>query len=454
MAVFAVCAWSGAAGAAESFEQDASVESPRGRVSISGSLAGRYESVWHVDPALDRPFDRNESRPLAYLTTTLSIRPTDALQGALTLASREVSRVTLDDGAVEHRWETARFVDEAWVKAGAGSTWLKTGKQRLVVGRGLVLDSYQPAVSGNADIPGAGDLGVRLKGFGARLDEDGVLRRGQSLYAGARVDLSSPLLGRVSASVSRLWDRNGLLPTVLPANISLGLRDAPFVADRGALLYWIVDAAGTAGTWSLDAVAVIQTGSLGGIVDNPLVPPASRPRTIDLVGRAAEVRIEDAVSDRLRVGGFALYTSGDRRGAVDVLRDQRYEAFVGLFPLIDATNLFFRGGIDSAFEAGRPTASGAYGRGVLAGALTADVAVDRFTARIVAADLWSEYPATAAAGYHYGVEVDTEWAYRVTDRFTARLEGDALFPGSFYRGALAPDPEPVYKLVVGGDVSW
>jgi hypothetical protein len=42
----------------------------------------------------------------------------------------------------------------------------------------------------------------------------------------------------------------------------------------------------------------------------------------------------------------------------------------------------------------------------------------------------------------------------VTDRFTARLEGDALVPGSFYRSVLSPDPEPVYKLVVGGDVSW
>ncbi len=36
----------------------------------------------------------------------------------------------------------------------------------------------------------------------------------------------------------------------------------------------------------------------------------------------------------------------------------------------------------------------------------------------------------------------------------ARDAGDALLPGSFYRSALAPDPEPVYKLVVGGDVSW
>jgi hypothetical protein len=91
---------------------------------------------------------------------------------------------------------------------------------------------------------------------------------------------------------------------------------------------------------------------------------------------------------------------------------------------------------------------------VIAGALTADVAVDRFALRAVAADLWSEYPEIGSAGRHYGVEVDTEWAYRVTDRFTARLEGDALVPGSFYRSALSPDPEPVYKLVVGGDVSW
>ncbi len=70
-----------------------------------------------------------------------------------------------------------------------------------------------------------------------------------------------------------------------------------------------------------------------------------------------------------------------------------------------------------------------------------------------ARDAGDEAPARSR-GRRYGVEVDTEFAYRATDWFTARIEGDALLPGSFYRSALAPDPEPVYKLVVGGDVSW
>jgi hypothetical protein len=453
MGAFVILTTSAAAWAADE-ARDGGEAPARPWVSVSGLLAGRYEAVWNVDPALDRPFDRNDSAPLAYLTTTLSVRPTDALRGVITLASREISRDALDNGAVEDRWETTRFIDEAWVKAEGNATWLKIGKQRLIVGRGLVLDSYQPAISAGADAPPSGNASLRLKAFGARLDEDGVLRRGQSLYAGGRVDLTSFALGRLSASISRVRDRDALIPRLLPTNISLGLRDAPFEADHGALTYWIVDASGAAGRWTVDAVGVVQTGALSGVLNNPLVPPASRPRTIDLLGRAAEIRAARDIGDRLRVGAFALYTSGDRRGTVETLRDRRYEAFIGIFPLIDATNLFFRGGLDAAFKAGQPSASGVHGRGVIAGALTADVAVDRFALRVVAADLWSEYPDTGSAGRHYGVEVDTEWAYRVTGWFTTRLEGDALVPGSFYRSAAAPDPEPVYKLVVGGDVSW
>ena len=133
--------------------------------------------------------------------------------------------------------------------------------------------------------------------------------------------------------------------------------------------------------------------------------------------------------------------------------DQRYEAFVGLFPFVDATNLFFNGGIDAAFTSGTPTASGVLGRGVLAGVLTGVATFDRTTLRVVAADLWSEFSATADSGRHYGVEVDTEWAYAVTRRLTARLEGDVLFPGSFYHDVDA-DPEPVYKLAAGLDIAW
>jgi hypothetical protein len=161
------------------------------------------------------------------------------------------------------------------------------------------------------------------------------------------------------------------------------------------------------------------------------------------------------VNHRLTLGATGLYIGGDSRGPIATLRDQRYEAFVGIYPLIDVTNLFFNGGIDSAFVSGTPTASGVLGRGVLAGVLTANVAIDRATLRVVAADLWSEFSATDGSGRHYGVEFDTEWAYALTDSLTARLEGDVLFPGSFYRTDFGdPDPEPVYKLAIGADVAW
>ncbi len=423
----------------------------RPMVSVSGLLATRYEAAWNVHPALDRSDDRNESKPLAYLTTSLSVHPSDAIEGVLTLASREVSRDTLDDGAVEDRWGTTRFIDEAWIKASHGSTWLKAGKQRLVVGRGLVLDSYQPTVSGSIAITRDAP-GLHLKAFGARLDQDGVLREGQSLYGGGRLDIAFPAYGRLSLSVSRLWDRNATIPTLLPTNVQLALDNALFRADDGGLTYWIVDGVAESGRWSVGGLVVLETGDLGGVV-NPSSPLLAREESITLSGKAAQIVAAYDATDTFSVRAVGLYTSGDSRGPLDTVRDQRYEAFVGIFPLIDATNLFFNGGIDAAFASGAPTASGVLGRGVLAGALTAVATIDRATLRVVAADLWSEFAASDGSGRHYGVELDTEWAYKVTDGLTARLEGDVLLPGSFYHDA-DPDPEPVYKLAVGLDVAW
>lgn len=419
--------------------------------SVSGILATRYEAVWNVNPLVDRADDADESTLLGYLAATLSLRPTESIEGVLTLASREVSHQTLDDGTVEDRWETTRFIDEAWLKAISGSSWIKAGKQRLVVGRGLVLDSYQPAISGNLSTGSTGSR-VDIKAFGAGLDEDGVLREDQSLYAGGRFDLSFPLYGRLSASVSRLWDRDATIPTLLPTNVRLVLDDAFFQADDGALTYWIVDAAATRGDWSVGAVAILQTGSLDGVFI-PSIPLLSRPASITFLGKAGEVEVAYRVTQRVTLSANGLYTSGDARDAIGTVRDQRSEAFVGIYPLLETTNLFFNGGIDSAFASGTPTASGVAGRGVLAGSLTADVMFDRVMLRLVAADLWSEFALADGLGRHYGVEFDTQWAYAVTDRLTARLEGDVLFPGSFYT-EVDPDPEPVYKLAIGADIAW
>ncbi|MFZ5862901.1 MAG: hypothetical protein ACOYXR_08685 [Nitrospirota bacterium] len=421
--------------------------------SITGLLAARYEATWNVNPALDRPDDHNASTPLAYLTTTLSVRPVRAVEGVVTVASREVSRDTLDDGTVEDRWETTRFIDEAWIKARRGSAWLKAGKQRLVIGRGLVMDSYQPAVSGSMTIT-PDTPGINLKAFGARLAPDGTLHEGQSLYGGGRVDIAFPTYGRLSFSLSRLRDRDALIPTLLPTNVQLALSDASFRPDNGVLTYWIVDGVAENTRWHVGGQVVLETGNLNG-VSNPSIPLLAREESIALSGKAAQFIAAYEVTDAVSVRAVGLYTSGDSRGPIETMRDQRYDAFVGVFPFIDATNLFFNGGIDSTFVSGTPGASGVLGRGVLAGILTAVATIDRTTLRVTAADLWSEFHATDGGGRHYGVEIDTEGAYAVTNWLTARLEADVLFPGSFYQTTrFDPDPEPVYKVAAGLDVAW
>jgi hypothetical protein len=450
MGALCILMYTGAGAAADDPPQAASPNASR--YWVSGLLAGRYEAVWNVNPALDQSLDENRSALRGYVTATLSARPLEMLEGVLTVASREVSRETLDDGTVDERWETTRFIEEAWLKAAQNSSWIKAGKQRLIIGRGLVMDSYQPALTGNL-AGGRANPRVDVKAFGARLDEDGVLRRGQSIYAGGRLDASSLLPARVSVSVSRLWDRDALIPTLLPTNVRLALDNAPFRADGGSLTYWIVDGAARSGPWSVDATGVWQTGAVSGVI-NPTVPVLAREESITLLGKAARISAAYRAKPDLTIGAFGLYTSGDERGPIAVVRDRRYEGFVGIYPLIDATNVFFNGGIDSAFISGSPTASGVLGRGVLAAAVTARVAGDRATLEVVAAELWSEFPSADGAGRRYGAEIDTEWGYTLTDRLTARIEADVLLPGSFYRTDLDPDPEPVYKLAVGADVTW
>jgi hypothetical protein len=440
-----------AAAGTNAAEGDAGPSGASSMVSVAGLLATRYEAAWNIHPAIDGADDDNESKPIAFLITTLSVRPTATIEGVLTLASREISPDTVDDDSLEDRWSNTRFIDEAWIKATRGSAWAKAGKQRLIIGRGLVLDSYQPAVSGSVEVA-RNAPGIHLKAFGASLNEDGVLHEDLNPYAGGRVDVGFPATARLSLSVSRLWDHNALIPTLLPGNIQLALNDELFRADDGGMTYWVIDGATELGRWRVDGLFVLQTGTLTGVLA-PSVPLLARDESITLSGKAAQVIATYDVTDGFSVRAMGLYTSGDGRGPRDVVVDQRYEAFVGLFPFVDATNLFFNGGIDAAFTSGTPTASGVLGRGVLAGVLTGVATFDRATLRVVAADLWSEFSATADSGRHYGVELDTEWGYRVTDALTARVEGDVLFPGSFYHDA-DPNPEPVYKLAAGVDIAW
>jgi len=423
-------------------------------VHATGQASGRMEWVKDLELLSPGSSPPEDPHPALYLAASLTAKPVEAVMGRITLGSREISRQTLDDGRVEARWEGNRFVDEAFVRLKDERMWLRVGKQRVVTGDGMILDDYQPAVAAGTTWGGEASTRVRLRAVAARLDEDGALRPGQSLHAALTVELVPSLFRRVWVSVARLWDRDGLIDRVMPQAVILARRDLLFDPEGGHVTWWVAGGEALVRGWTVRGLGIVQRGGLDVIGRDATGLGLPQTRSIRVEGLAGSFRASYAVTDPLTVGGFALYTSGDGRRPIEVWQEERYEGFLGIFPLIDTTSLFFRGGISQSFETGRTATSGVDGRGVAALGTEGKWERSGFSSRVVVAHLWSEHPPTTGDGRNYGWEVDTEAAYRAAPWATVWVEGDLLVPGSFFQDQTSPPAETVTKAVVGLDVSF
>ncbi len=421
-------------------------------VDMRGQLSGRMEWANHLELLSEGSTPPDDPYPAGFLTASLTVTPSDALMGRLAVASREISRQTIDDGALEHRWESARFVDEAFVRLKRDSAWLRVGKQRVVTGDGLILDDYQPAVTAGATFAGPGERTVRVKALVAGINEDGALREDQSLHAGLTVAVSPSLFKRLWVSVAYLDDRDGLVDRLMPPVVSLAARDLFIVPEGGQITWWMAGGDASAHGWTVEGAGMFQIGDLEVTADDSLGLLPSQTRTIRVKGLAARLSASYAATEALTLGGFGVYTSGDGRRPAGVWLDEEYDGFLSIFPFVNDTNLFFQGGINQSFETGRTASSGVDGRGVIAVGANSEWTRGRFAHRTVVAHLWSEYPAVDNGGTVYGWEVDTEWDYRATEWLVIRAEGDVLFTGSFFEDSTSPTPATITKAVVGADV--
>ncbi len=423
-------------------------------VHATGQASGRMEWAKHIELLSPGSSPPEDPHPSSYLTASLTAKPIDAITARLTVGSREISRQTLDDGRVDTRWETNRFIDEAYVRLKTERAWLMLGKQRVVIGDGMILDDYQPAVAAGTTWGGEASTRVRFRATVTRLDEDGVLRPGQSVDAALSIELIPSLFRRLWVSAAHLWDRDGLIDRVMPQAIVLAQRDLLFDPEGGQVTWYMAGGEALTQGWTVRGIGIIEDGALEVTARDSTGLGPSQTRSIHVSGLAGSLRASYAVTDPLTVGGFVVYTSGDGRRPVDVWQDGRYEGFLSLFPLIDATNLFFRGGISRSFETGRTAPSGIDGRGVVALGTEGTWDQAGFSSRVVIAHLWSEDPPVTGDGVDYGWEVDTEVAYRTAAWATVWVEGDVLVPGSFFRDQTSPSAETVTKAVVGLDVAF
>lgn len=448
-------AWSAVWGAAV-FGVGAPVLGADRIVDVRGQLSGRMEWAKHLELLSRGSTPPDDPYPAGYLVASLTVTPHDSLMGRLTIGSREVSRQTIVDGALDDRWDSARFVDEAFVRLKSDPAWIRVGKQRVVTGAGLILDDYQPATAGGMTFDGAGGTRVRLKGLIAGVDEDGALRSGQSLHAAFTGELLPSLFRRLWVSVAYLDDRDGLINRLLPPAVTLAGLNLSFEPKGGRLTWWVLGGDASAHGWTVEGVGIIETGDIDvtATITGPLGGTRTEHRTIKVDGLATHLKASYAATEALALGGFAVYTSGDGRRPQDVWVDERYDGFVSIFPHLDDTNLFFQGGINQSFETGRTASSGVDGRGVWAIGAEAEWDRAKFSNRTVVAHLWSEFPPEGASATDYGWEIDTEWSYRWNPWLTFRVEGDVLFTGSFFDASTSPTPETISKAVVGVDIAF
>lgn len=357
-----------------------------------------------------------------------------------------------------------------------GQTWsIVMGKQRLVIGDGLLVDTVALGADAAFDVdplalrvglwwPGRRaiprgwpivraavewrpELFVRLKLFAATTRFDG--EQGRRLVEPA-----------VQAGLLRTAER--LVDAWLDGDLELpGLGDAQ-VGDIDDVVRQLIRCAGFAAevspSWlgveaealldghTLRATAVLGggRGEFGPDIDpscprlaafaEQLVPP----RRFDLLGGGFDVRWRARLHESLYLGAFAIGMSGHPPGD-GVGRLERFEALIAPAPLLARPSLMFDGGLGAELGERPAVAYGYDGRGALGGGPTLlAVPHPALEVDLLAAPLWSG----AGSGF-YGWELDANLRWQPLEALVIRGRGAWLWPGDVF-----PNDGPWYRLAL------
>ena len=241
-----------------------------------------------------------------------------------------------------------------------------------------------------------------------------------------------------------------------------GVALATALPSRGDIFWVGIDGDKLWGDLMISGTVLLEVGHLS--LENPFyplfsrVPPERLPRliprseTIELstLGVAVDLTLRYPISERLELGGFALYLSGEQNPFLSGDRSlSRYNSFLGVVPYITHTNLFFSGGMNQTFSGRQASTSGVNGRGVVAaGAEVGWEITDKARCGSTAAVLVAPV-ASMTDGHLYGVELDLEGSYALLEQVKLSLEYDLLVPGGFFPGS-----DVIHKLLVGLDLTY
>ncbi|NMB76683.1 MAG: hypothetical protein GYA21_16325 [Myxococcales bacterium] len=469
-----------------------------------GMRAGRL-GVTGAENPLNLRFDKDELGYSALLAGRLSarlsrfglvlaldsgevkFRPLLAYDPAPDCSSGDVrcESVTANGRPIGDEAKESLFLREVFLQARLGnSEWLdlRAGKLLLSAGGGFLMDNYALGLSAQADLDEAGAAPVRL-------ELDAVFPNGDFSASGKR----SPLIYAEAAWLRSWLEEIGLfagyfhdgdsnlaeilrsvmLEVVLHGDIAQTadprlLYAATLEADiqtEGDLFYLGVHGNLLFARGSLSWTAAVEFGSFSHLTTLPRAgtfPGLTRTGRSECLGGMLHLATHWDVTERLTLGGFFLYLSGESFSADDIRSKNvgRFGSFIGIYPWITATNLFFSGGMNQTFGARSLSASGVNARGVLAPGLDLgwDI-VEGLTLRLVGATLFSQGAHLDSGGRFYGVEADLNLSWDISCHLQLLAEADYLWTGDFFdfekpleepevARSMAREPG-VFKAIVG-----
>jgi len=200
--------------------------------------------------------------------------------------------------------------------------------------------------------------------------------------------------------------------------------------------------------------------TLRSLLGGPLI---QREGALEVYAGMAEASAFFDLADWATAGVFFLYLSGQSGARQEV--GGHFTSFVGIYPYITRTNVFFSGGMNQNFSARHISSSGVNARGVLAPGLNLglDITSDLLL-RLCGAMLFAQGEHAQSHSRFYGIEGDfnLEWAVASWGRML--LEFDYFYSGDFfdfrkpldrpdYLRSFTTEPD-AWKVIFGFDITF
>lgn len=377
------------------------------------------------------------------------------------IATREVSETTIEDYLWDIRIKEAYLIDEIWT-AIKPVDWIffYVGKKEIKIFESIVLQNYLTGVGFRIDLYEGKDIPFVLSGGIYKAEKHEELLGTDSFDPIAFISLDYILNLAEGLSFSFLFfnDRsnffgtmmnNALQQVLLPIfeyrirretdfrkrqrmmEMYSRIMDEPFKNSEGNL-YWL-NLSGKKYIWNflLKGGFSFEFGN-SDVRYVDIFTGDEKMAHIDFLGYAGFLKVFYKGFRRFEPFVSFLFMSGNE-GPFD-FRDE-YESFLGLYPYITETSIFYSGGINSHFSTGSLSPSGMMSYGNISVVLGMNIKYFLDLEVLQAFLLSPVSPRNLGdieVGRIYGYETDVIIKKDIYKFITLMAEGDLFFPGDFF----------------------